>query len=107
MTVVQEETVGDFIYTISVIHWRGHSCTTGWYKTEEEAKACVVQNVDALFECGYYQYAVVEKYPCGGHVLPECAWWFEAEWDVDKQTHQISEINKPLMFQNIIGFAMG
>ncbi len=52
----------------------------GWHETLEDAITSVVENHTDLFECGYYNYALVTAMPEGLCAIPEPQQWFKASF---------------------------
>jgi hypothetical protein len=98
------------IYTMTVIQERnqshGMSRTWGWFLDFGDAEQAVLQNAGDMFECGYYQKAVIEEVTEGSLAMSKNEWWYEASYD-EKFGTTVRKIEKPHDYKNIVHFAMG
>jgi hypothetical protein len=103
------------IYTVTVMKIKDNETVInrnhcwGWFSNKKDAIESVLENRSDLFECNYYNYAVVEKYCEGVPALSEKEFWFVADYpDVESENvfhPKISRTRKPLFLRNIVNFA--
>jgi hypothetical protein len=97
----------DTIFTVTTIqagaYISGGCRTVGWFKTEEEAKEIVENNCGDIYECGYYQYAVVEEYESGLYIMSYEKQWYR--WNKEQEKYE--PIRKPSKFNRICNYAIG
>lgn len=101
------------IFLVTVIseqHTRNQR-TWGWFPTFEEAEKAVLSNATDMFECNYYNLAVIEEVESGliAHVVQEK--WYKAVYSSFSGKNcfnpQVSEIPKPKCFKYTVNFGMG
>lgn len=77
----------------------------GWYPTFDEANQAVRKNFGDMFECGYYQMALIEKMNAGCVAMCEQEWWYKASYKEGKT--KVTRTKKPKQFEGIVHFSMG
>lgn len=77
--------------------------TVAFFFHREDAVRCVTENWGDIYECGYYNIAIIEETWQGLYPHIESETWFE--WDKKKKGY--IEINKPNVFKNVISFGIG
>ena len=105
------------IYVVSVFFLKDKDYTDrirvwGWFSDLETAEKCVLENWTDMYECGYYNRAVIEEMPEGVCVISRYHKWYKIEY-LDKEefdqvdSYKITEIEKPEIYKNVCNFAMG
>ena len=98
-----------FIHTVTTIphhpddprkHLMSPRCW-GFYGTREEAIAGLKHNVDD--ECGYYNYAIIERFKSGIYAESDQEQWFKYDFD---SVHWV-EIVKPSFSEHLINYGIG
>ncbi len=65
----------------------------GWYSDPVKAEADILVNATDMFECGYYDYAVIEEVKEGLCQFPVATQWFFA--DYEKATEELCHLPQP------------
>lgn len=82
--------------------------TWGYFDTFELAEEYVLNNYTDLFECGYYNLAVIEEMGPGICASATREWWYRAEYTGGGETwHDIQKIEKPPYFEHVCNFGIG
>lgn len=79
------------------------SRTVGYFINEQDAIIRLENNVFDLYECGYYDYAIIENIPEGIYQYDDNPKWFK--WDETKQGFYSCEV--PKGFENAFGLSIG
>jgi len=108
------------IYTVATLYIVNEKIkrdrTVGWFQDKEKAIQCIRENWGDIYECGYYNYALVEKiseglYNIGGAQEGLEESWFTVEPIQDEEgcvrDYNIEETNKPDFLDKVINFSMG
>ena len=108
------------IYTVTTLYLKGSKIvrdrTHGWYLNKEEAIQCVKDNWGDIYECGYYNYALVEKSVEGLYNMNTPGWeehWFSVkpvhfEYESQPTTEYIvKSVDKPEFLEGVVNFSMG
>ncbi len=94
------------IFTITTLrdNERNAARCVGFCFKVEDAVEIIVNNVNDIFEEGYYPYCVIEELKEGIYFFPRNEIWFE--WSLDSNGYEkITE--KPKRFNKIICFGIG
>jgi len=85
--------------------------TWGWFTTLGEAKRAILSNAIDMFECNYYNLAVIEEMPSGMIPCAKKEIWFQAEYPPHalKPSSKLNvfEIEKPNKFEHVVNFGIG
>lgn len=105
------------IFTITVLKMTENNTdikrqrTWGYAETLEEAQTWVLENACDMFEDGYYQHAVIEKFGPSPLAHPEQENWYFAAYEKDSDGEVVGPlvepIAKPESLKNTCSFAMG
>jgi hypothetical protein len=86
----------------------------GYFLALADAEKCIEENWGDIYECGYYNYAVIEELPEGICPKAKLEKWYKAEYKKDwwkpgyeKDSYSITKTNKPEFLEKVIGFSMG
>lgn len=106
MAVLNVTHMTNVIYTLTVLSHDGtRTRCWAWFPTEAEACESVLKDRDFYFECGYYDYAVIEK------VLPrsigphEQVAWFKSTYD--SPHHKVERCERPEVGAAIVNWSIG
>ncbi len=58
-----------------------HHFCYGFFDTFEEAEACILEDNQDHFECGWYQFAVIEEVAPGSHSIGDALAWYKATYE--------------------------
>lgn len=90
--------------------WSSHlykrSRCWGWFEKEQDAEQCIKENWTDIYECGYYNLAMIEvmgQGPC--NINPDQDRWFKAEYVSGSDKYFVNEIDRPHRFKHICGFS--
>ena len=84
------------------------SRTWGWYENFEDAEKSVLNNCTDMFECGYYEYAVIEEMPEGVLAVVANEFWFQAVYYAGHVMEpKVERIQKPASFSGNFNFTLG
>lgn len=75
----------------------------GWFPTKEDAFEILDENIGSLIECGWYHYAVVEKFHKGLYqhtMFGDKRWFWKAEGDTEENEHWVRIENPPECFKD-------
>jgi hypothetical protein len=88
------------IFIIAVINEEPERKRTwGWYERFEDAEKAVIENHTDIFECGYYDLAVIEEMPEGVCAIEENTWWYRAIYPPEGRYPVVERINAPARFE--------
>lgn len=76
----------------------------GFYFTQKDAEEAVINNVNDMFEEGYYPYCVIEEMKQGIYFFPRKEIWYE--WSLDSNMYE-KLTEKPKRFNQIACFGIG
>lgn len=97
----------DKIFTITTLHSKKtrRRRSWGWFDEFNKAKICMEGNSD-IFECGFYDLAVIEELSEGITLKASSQYWFSAEYDSEDGQYTINHIAKPSRFakEHLIAF---
>lgn len=106
------------IYTV-VTFWieeddkKSHHRTPAFFLDKEKAVKCINENWGDIYECGYYNYALIEPFTEGlyGSCARDLEWYF-VEYNPDFRTngepeYTVSRCSTPKRYKNIVGFGLG
>ena len=86
----------------------------GFFFTEEEAVECITKNRGDIYECGYYNHALVQPMKAGLYYhLYRQNRWFRAEWSSrdahpERESYVVTELSEPPKgLERICGFVVG
>jgi hypothetical protein len=96
------------IFLVAVLHSEKslRYRTWGWYESFEDAETAVFENHTDIFECGYYDLAVIEEMPEGVMAFRENEWWYKAEYKLDNNTPVVTKCPKPEQLEGFVNFTM-
>jgi hypothetical protein len=80
-----------------------HRCW-GWFQKEEDALEVIQKNLTDIYECGSYNYAMIEPMEEGISYIGRGERWFKADF-IDSDTYKVTEVPKPASVKNIVGFS--
>lgn len=107
------------IFTVTCIRRKEHEKRRasdircwGWYSNLDDAKAVVLSNATDMFECHFYDYAVIEEYKEGICQIVKNEWWFYADYEKADRSGGlpmpvVTEVPKPACFEHVVHFGMG
>lgn len=85
--------------------------TWGWFTTLAAAKKAVLSNATDMFECNYYDFAVIEEMPREIMPMAKQELWFYADYtdceDGKFPKPKVSSVKKPESLVGIINFGIG
>lgn len=81
--------------------------TWGWYASHAAAERSVLNNVTDMFEAGYYNTAIIERYGPGIVGMASGEWWYRAEYGAMWTDVTVSRIAKPASQAYSINFGIG
>lgn len=81
--------------------------TWGWYSKFEDAQDAVLSNATDMFECNYYNIALIEEVPEGILALAEKRWWFKATYNGEEFNPAVAAIEPPEWAEGIVNYSMG
>lgn len=79
----------------------------GWFEDYESARSCVMDSHNDMYECGFYDTAVIEEISSGLVLRSSLQHWFRIEYDTDDGVYVVYESTKPLKFakEHLIAFS--
>lgn len=95
------EAQSSVIYTVTCLKWNIDTVERdrcwGFYSDDAHAERAVLANATDMFECGYYDYAVIERYEQGIVTLGKVVAWFFADYSKDEEGSGpvVSKIDAP------------
>jgi hypothetical protein len=95
------------IYVLSVFKFDPHrSRVWGWFSEFDDAETAVLENEGDIYECGYYDVALIECYSEGVlSDIPEET-WYNARYDSNSD-YTVTRREKPAHLEGLVYFAMG
>jgi hypothetical protein len=96
------------IFTVTVVNASPpRSRCWGFFFKFEDAEKSVLNNWTDMFECGYYDYAVIEEFEEGicSIALPEKSKWYRSVYDGKKQT--TTPCKCPKQFRQTCNWGLG
>lgn len=106
------------IYTVTVLHYGSTKESPqrepsrprvwGWYASIHDAEIAILTNATDMFECGYYNYAIIEEVDEG--VLPICrnVGMYKAIYDKEHSNDPlVSKVKKPAWAKRVYNWSMG
>ena len=84
-----------------------HQRTWGWFSNLEDAEHAVLVNDTDMYECGYYNAAVVEEMQEGTIAHAVAEHWYRARWDEATDTYVVTRAEKPPWLADVVSFGMG
>lgn len=74
------------------------SRTWGWYDNFDDAERAIIENHTDIFECAYYDYAVIEEVGPGVCAIGEVRQWYKAEYETTRAANVVVRIsNDPVV----------
>jgi hypothetical protein len=91
--------------------YRRHRCW-GWFMDVNEAKKVIENNVGDIYECGYYNLAMIESSEEGFSFLgTKPLQWYKVDYNPNSQSgefdYTVAEIDPPKRFDRVVGFSCG
>ena len=80
--------------------------TWGWFEDYETARLRIMENKGDIYECGFYNLAVIEELSEGIVLRANNQDWFSVEYDLDLGEYVVVQIAKPFKFakEHLIAF---
>ncbi len=102
----------DAIYVLTVLgsHRKWDSRSWDWHSTFEEAENSLYASVDFYAECGYYDYAVIEKLEARSIGPHDEMGWYKIVYDVEAtggKRHTVEKCAKPEELKHIVNWSLG
>lgn len=98
----------DKIYIVTTLHSKKtkRKRLWGWFDNYEDARTCIMDSHNGIYECGFYDLAVIEEVSNGLVFRSNMQHWFKVEYDVEEGTHVVYESTKPLKFakEHLVAF---
>lgn len=78
----------------------------GWFKDKKDAEQCIKQNWTDIYECGYYNVALIETIGEGPCARCNSDSWYSVNYvDPENNEYDVKKIDKPKIFKSIVGFS--
>lgn len=90
------------MYFISTLG-KGGIRLVGYFETFDKAEEIIVNNQDDIYECGYYEYAIIQNIPSGLYKYDLQPVWYQ--WNDINGYTKIDTI--PQQYKNQCGFGIG
>lgn len=89
-----------------------HSRCVGYFDTFNEAETAALENWGDIYECGYYEYVVIEAIGSGLYQTDFHPSWYKAEWVESSKEHlagrySVTKIDPPEFASHICGWGIG
>jgi hypothetical protein len=81
-----------------------HSRSVGYYFNKEDAVHAVKENACDIYECGFYNYAVIEEIREGIYQYDINPLWFSVEPTAKPTEYDVKQIEKPEFAEYTVGF---
>lgn len=81
--------------------------TIGYFRTFAEAHDKVMSNAGDMFECGYYQYAVISRMGQGLYRMPQEIQWYSSHRDERGTVDSVVTDAKPEELENFQLYIIG
>lgn len=89
-----------------------HERCVGYFNTFEEAEKATLENWGDIYECGYYQYVVIEAIKPGLYSIDIHPTWYEAKWiesnaEYPLGRYEVTKIETPDFAECMCGWSIG
>jgi hypothetical protein len=84
------------------------SRTWGFYTKLEAAEQCVRENWTDIYECGYYDLALIEEMPEGACAIAVSSRWYSVKYQGrELNTYAVEPIECPPQFSHVCNLSIG